>query len=79
MRTARGRPALGGVRWRLAPRSIRWRLTLLYSALFVVAGAALLGFTYLLASRTAPSTAVGGSSVAPGLPGGQGQTPIRRR
>lgn len=74
-RTARGRSALGGVRWRLAPRSIRWRLTLLYSALFVVAGAALLGFTYLLASRTAPSTAVGGSSVAPGLPGGEGQTP----
>ncbi|MER5469219.1 ATP-binding protein [Streptomyces sp. NPDC002685] len=74
-RTARGRPALGGVRWRLAPRSIRRRLTLLYSALFVVAGAALLGFTYLLASRTAPSTAVGGSSVAPGLPGGEGQTP----
>ncbi|WP_329301892.1 HAMP domain-containing histidine kinase [Streptomyces sp. NBC_00659] len=74
-RTTSGWPALGGVRWRLAPRSIRWRLTLLYSALFVVAGAALLGFTYLLASRTAPSTAVGGSSFAPGQPGGEGQTP----
>ncbi|MET7985939.1 MULTISPECIES: ATP-binding protein [unclassified Streptomyces] len=56
------------------PRSIRWRLTLLYSALFMAAGAALLGFTYLLASRAAPSTAVG-SSVAPGLPGGDGYTP----
>ncbi|MEY2248843.1 hypothetical protein AB8A21_38980, partial [Streptomyces sp. BF23-18] len=56
----RGRPAPGGARWRLAPRSIRWRLTLLYSALFMAAGAALLGFTYLLASRTAPSTGGGG-------------------
>ncbi|MGQ4379775.1 sensor histidine kinase [Streptomyces sp. SAS_267] len=71
----RGRPAPGGVRWRLAPRSIRWRLTLLYSALFMAAGAALLGFTYLLPSRTAPSTAVGGSSAVPGMPGGEGQTP----
>ncbi|MFF2125950.1 sensor histidine kinase [Streptomyces olivochromogenes] len=40
-------------------RSIRWRLTLLYSALFMVAGALLLGFTYLLVSRSKPSTAVG--------------------
>ncbi|MFD5815105.1 sensor histidine kinase [Streptomyces sp. NPDC127038] len=63
----------GGVRWRIAPRSIRWRLTLLYSALFVVAGAALLGFTYLLVSRAAPSTTAA-SSVSPGLPGGDGLT-----
>ncbi|MER5380723.1 ATP-binding protein [Streptomyces sp. NPDC002688] len=63
------RPAPYGVRWQLAPRSIRWRLTLLYSALFMVAGAALLGFTYLLASRSKPSTAVG-SSVESGLPAG---------
>ncbi|MGW7607121.1 ATP-binding protein [Streptomyces sp. NPDC054766] len=35
----------------------------------MVAGAALLGFTYLLASRSTPSTAIG-SSVGPGLPGG---------
>ncbi|MGW3665963.1 sensor histidine kinase [Streptomyces sp. NPDC005141] len=59
------------MRWQLAPRSIRWRLTLLYSALFMVAGAALLGFTYLLASRSKPSTAVG-SSEGPGLPAGSG-------
>ncbi|MET9902220.1 ATP-binding protein [Streptomyces sp. NPDC006446] len=59
------------MRWQLAPRSIRWRLTLLYSALFMVAGAALLGFTYLLASRSKPSTAVG-SSAGPGLPAGGG-------
>lgn len=30
------------------PRTVRWRLTLLYSSLFVVAGALLLAFTYLL-------------------------------
>ncbi|MFD9462908.1 sensor histidine kinase [Streptomyces sp. NPDC060027] len=65
------RPAPYRVRWQLAPRSIRWRLTLLYSALFLVAGAALLGFTYLLASRSKPSTAVG-ASVGPGLPAGTG-------
>ncbi|MBE8477336.1 HAMP domain-containing protein [Streptomyces sp. 3R004] len=34
------------------PRSVRWRLTLLYSALFVVAGAMLLGFTYFLAASS---------------------------
>jgi signal transduction histidine kinase len=39
----------------------------------MVAGAALLGFTYLLASRSAPSTATG-SSVGPGLPAGTGLT-----
>ncbi|MFE9878266.1 sensor histidine kinase [Streptomyces sp. NPDC005784] len=65
----RWRPTADSIRWRLAPRSIRWRLTLLYSALFMVAGAALLGFTYLLASRSTPSTAIG-SSVGPGLPAG---------
>jgi hypothetical protein len=43
----------------LVLRSIRRRLTLLYSALFMVAGALLLGFTYLLVSRSKPSTAVG--------------------
>ncbi|MCT9080553.1 sensor histidine kinase [Streptomyces fulvoviolaceus] len=56
------------VRWH--PRSIRWRLTLLYSALFVVAGAALLGFTYFLAMGSAPGRAVttveGGGLVGPG-------------
>jgi signal transduction histidine kinase len=53
------------------PRSIRWRLTLVYSALFVLAGAALLGFTYLLASQSKPSTTVG-SFEGPGLPGADG-------
>ncbi|MGW1069194.1 sensor histidine kinase [Streptomyces aureus] len=71
----RGWSVRAGVRWRLAPRSIRWRLTLIYSALFMAAGAALLGFTYLLASRAAPSTAVGGSSAGSGLPGIDGGTP----
>ncbi|MFD6998847.1 hypothetical protein ACFWA5_21830 [Streptomyces mirabilis] len=66
-------------------RSIRRRLTLLYSALLMVAGALLLGFTYLLVSyllvsRSKPSTAVGsyegyegyeGSGV-PGAVGGPG-------
>ncbi|MFF4504086.1 sensor histidine kinase [Streptomyces sp. NPDC001401] len=59
---------------RLIPRSIRWRLTLLYSALFVVAGAALLGVVYFLAA----SSVVGGRTVTsvegPGLPD-QGATP----
>ncbi|MFF4541276.1 histidine kinase dimerization/phospho-acceptor domain-containing protein [Streptomyces aureus] len=71
----RGWSVRAGVRWRLAPRSIRWRLTLIYSALFMAAGAALLGFTYLLASRAAPSTAAGGSSAGSGLPGIDGGTP----
>ncbi|WP_330310302.1 MULTISPECIES: ATP-binding protein [unclassified Streptomyces] len=54
------------------PRSIRRRLTLLYSALFMVAGAALLGFTYLLASKSEPSTTIS-SFEGPGLPGGAGR------
>ncbi|MFE2419219.1 sensor histidine kinase [Streptomyces hokutonensis] len=43
------------------PRTVRRRLTLLYSALFVVAGALLLTFVYLLAQTTA------GGSAAPGM------------
>ncbi|MHC3471811.1 sensor histidine kinase [Streptomyces sp. 7R007] len=61
------RAALG---WR--PRSIRLRLTLLYSALFVVAGALLLGITYLLAAHSAAGRAavtVGGP-VTPGTGAG---------
>ncbi|MFD4524206.1 sensor histidine kinase [Streptomyces sp. NPDC058470] len=42
------------------PRTIRWRLTLLYGALFAVAGAALLAFTYVLVATTEPSL-TGGS------------------
>ncbi|MEU6145337.1 ATP-binding protein [Streptomyces sp. NPDC047081] len=51
------------------PRSIRWRLTLIYTALFVVAGAMLLGFTYFLAASSqgghAASTEGSGSAPAP--------------
>ncbi|MGW7205205.1 sensor histidine kinase [Streptomyces sp. NPDC054837] len=41
------------------PHSIRWRLTLLYSALFVVAGAVLLAFTYVLVAHSEPSLTAG--------------------
>ncbi|MFD4599774.1 sensor histidine kinase [Streptomyces sp. NPDC058464] len=54
------------VSWR--PRGIRWRLTLLYSALFTVAGALLLGFTYFLAA-----SAEGGETFASG---GSGDGPV---
>ena len=43
----RARAAVRRLRVR-GPRTVRWRLTLLYSSLFVVAGALLLAFTYLL-------------------------------
>ncbi|MCX5331027.1 HAMP domain-containing sensor histidine kinase [Streptomyces sp. NBC_00140] len=46
--------------WRVrGPHSIRWRLTLLYSALFVVAGAVLLAFTYVLVANSEPSLTAG--------------------
>jgi signal transduction histidine kinase len=54
---------------RLFPRSIRWRLTLLYSALFVVAGALLLGFVYVLAAHSATSSRTITSVGEPGVPG----------
>ncbi|MEV0176900.1 ATP-binding protein [Streptomyces sp. NPDC050803] len=41
------------------PRSIRWRLTLLYSALFAVAGAVLLAVTYLLVAGSEPTLTAG--------------------
>ncbi|MEU6374765.1 ATP-binding protein [Streptomyces sp. NPDC046909] len=50
------RAVRSGVPW--WPRSIRWRLTLLYSALFVVAGAMLLAFTYFLAAGSKGGRAV---------------------
>ncbi|WP_258314551.1 HAMP domain-containing sensor histidine kinase [Streptomyces sp. Act143] len=54
-------------------RSIRWRLTLLYSALFVVAGALLLGFTYFLAASSKGGKAVtsveGQGPMPAGVPG----------
>ena len=43
-------------RLRLPRRSVRLRLTLLYSVLFLVSGAALLGFTYLLVSHGGGAT-----------------------
>jgi signal transduction histidine kinase len=54
--------------WR--PRSVRWRLTLLYSALFVVAGAMLLGFTYFLAASSRSGKAFGSGSQEPVLGSG---------
>jgi len=45
------RPARLAHRWRRLPRrTIRLRLTLIYGALFIVSGAALLGITYVLVS-----------------------------
>lgn len=54
--------------WR--PRSVRWRLTLLYSALFVVTGAMLLGFTYFLAASSRSGKAFGSGSQDPVPSGG---------
>jgi signal transduction histidine kinase len=51
------------------PRSIRWRLAFLYSALFVVAGALLLGFVYVLAAHAAPGSRTISSVEGPGLAG----------
>ncbi|MFD4558918.1 sensor histidine kinase [Streptomyces sp. NPDC058469] len=53
----RARAALRGLRVR-GPRTVRWRLTLLYSSLFVVAGALLLAFTYLLYAHNEAGQAV---------------------
>ncbi|MFJ5307721.1 sensor histidine kinase [Streptomyces sp. NPDC088350] len=44
------------------PRTVRWRLTLLYGALFVGAGALLLTFVYLLAQTTGGVSARSGAS-----------------
>ncbi|WP_427919720.1 sensor histidine kinase [Streptomyces sp. cg40] len=44
------------------PRTVRWRLTLLYGALFVGAGALLLTFVYLLAQTTGGVSATSGAS-----------------
>ncbi|WP_369033203.1 sensor histidine kinase [Streptomyces adonidis] len=54
------------------PRSIRWRLTLLYSALFAVAGAVLLSFTYVLVANSEPGVRAGSpeprDTVTKGIP-----------
>ncbi|MCP2343544.1 sensor histidine kinase [Actinomadura rupiterrae] len=46
--------APGFVRSALGRRTVRLRLTLLYGALFLVCGTALVGITYLLASQSTP-------------------------
>jgi signal transduction histidine kinase len=59
------------MRWWRPPATLRWRLTALYGALFLAAGAALLTITYLLVSRQLhggveppePSPPFAGSSV----------------
>ncbi|SDJ70250.1 sensor histidine kinase [Streptomyces indicus] len=60
---------MSGKRAGLFPRTIRWRLTLLYSGLFVVAGTLLLAITYVLVSQAAPTSSQG-SVQLPELPGG---------
>ncbi len=53
------------------PRTIRWRLTLLYSGLFIVAGTLLLAITYILVSRTTPGHPLHRSVEMPDLPGAE--------
>ncbi|MCZ4511758.1 ATP-binding protein [Streptomyces sp. ActVer] len=47
----RGRKSMRGLPGIRGPQSIRWRLTLVYGGLFVVAGAVLLALTYALMSE----------------------------
>jgi signal transduction histidine kinase len=58
-----GRPPLRRVR-RWWPQKIRTRLTLLYAALFLAAGSALLGLTYGLVASSLPGTASGSKDPA---------------
>lgn len=64
----RRRPAQG-LPW--PPRTVRWRLTLLYGSLFALAGAALLAFTYVLVANSGTSSTVTAPE-APQLTGGLG-------
>ncbi len=57
-------------RLRLPRRTVRLRLTLLYSALFLVAGVMLLGITYLLLSQSLAHVTVVSRSVEGGQQGG---------
>ncbi|WP_328937530.1 HAMP domain-containing histidine kinase [Streptomyces tauricus] len=66
----RGRFAFPGARRGRRPQSVRWRLTLLYSGLFVVTGAVLLALTYALVADD-QSLAVSGS----GSGAGSGERP----
>jgi signal transduction histidine kinase len=62
-------PGTSARRWRLPRRTVRLKLTLLYGALFLACGAALLAITYVLVENRLPVmvTAHGGS----GTTGGQ--------
>ncbi|MFI6585567.1 sensor histidine kinase [Embleya sp. NPDC050493] len=63
-------------RWRPSRLTIRARLTLVYSVLFLIAGGVVLGATYLLVSQQLPDnsqTMVGGSPTG-GVPAGGGLT-----
>ncbi|SEE57007.1 hypothetical protein SAMN05216489_07180 [Streptomyces sp. 3213] len=65
------RAVVRGMRLR-GPRTVRWRLTLLYSSLFVVAGALLLAFTYLLYAHNSAgqaATTLEGPRLESGVPG----------
>ncbi|MBC9711701.1 HAMP domain-containing protein [Streptomyces sp. TRM66268-LWL] len=53
------------------PRTIRWRLTLLYSGLFIVAGTLLLAITYVLVSQAAPGEPPGTSMQTTEVPFGE--------
>ncbi|RSO02728.1 hypothetical protein DMH15_42770, partial [Streptomyces sp. WAC 06725] len=64
-----------GLRGVRGPQSIRWRLTLVYSGLFVVAGAVLLALTYALMSERGEQVSVTRPDVPPagaGAPAVQG-------
>jgi signal transduction histidine kinase len=49
---------LGAARSRLSRRTVRFRLTVLYSGLFLAAGAGLLAITYLLVDHTTATTLI---------------------
>ncbi|MEV0931073.1 sensor histidine kinase [Streptomyces phaeochromogenes] len=70
-----GPKSLCGLRGIRGPQSIRWRLTLVYSGLFVVAGAVLLALTYALMSEHGERALVTRPDVPPagaGAPAVQG-------
>ncbi|WP_404189346.1 sensor histidine kinase [Streptomyces tauricus] len=70
----RGRFPFPGARRGRRPQSVRWRLTLLYSGLFVVTGAVLLALTYALVADD-QSLAVSGSGSGSGAGSGERPTP----
>src|SRR5260221_9666748 len=51
---SRPAPASSPRRWRLPRRTVRLKLTLLYGALFLACGAALLAITYVLVENRLP-------------------------